>query len=225
VENRLIAKEFIFAASAILVNGRTRTYTQIRMNIPMRTLLVSLLLFCAHADAEPPTMTIRILLLNGNDGKSLPALNDKDGKPQQWRLGIGGNCSHTDPSKHCWYDIMGPSKPYPYGGAMATFDSTGQAQPLIPDTLLSISIDRRLGYTKYCQPATPSHEPLAPDVPVEDREFKIAEIQATGIVEGNTCNSHLKIQPQPGTLTIFMRRMTWAEETAYKLKRQITPQM
>jgi hypothetical protein len=190
-----------------------------------RTLLATLLLFCAHAGAGPTTKTIRIVLLNGNDGKPLPAANDTDGKPVRRWVFIDGQCSWSDPQKRCWYDLMGASKPYDFYGPKATFDDAGQSEAIIPDSLLWLSVDATHSHLKYCQPVKATGVAPEPDAPLNEHQFKIDGILTGGIVEDNFCNTHLNIRPQPGTLIIFMRPLTWSEELDFKLKNAIAPRM
>jgi hypothetical protein len=138
--------------------------------------------------AQQPA-TIRVLVLNGNNG--VPLANTTLIFDAQCRQGMLPECVHVYDGQWPWQKA----------------DAAGVVDLPVSDILVSFTISRHAGDFKYCQNVGKNPDE-APNLP----RFTVAEIIHTGVVAPNTCNAHLHIQPKPGQLVFFLRPFTVFEE-------------
>jgi hypothetical protein len=148
----------------------------------------ALMTWAGACSAQQPH-TLRVLLLNGNNGA--PLANTTLIFDSQCRQGTLPECAHTYSGNWPWQKA----------------NAAGVVDLPITDILESFTISHHSGDFKYCQDVGKSPDE-APDLP----RFAVAAIIRTGVVAPNSCNTHLHIQPQPGQLVFFLRPFTLFEE-------------
>jgi hypothetical protein len=157
---------------------------------------IFLLLICGRSSPgqqQPPTATIHILLLNGNDGRPLE-IGNTGKRGGTLSLTIFASCDRGYPC------------PFPEQKYIWNIDSSGRTElPNMPN-LRTIEVGRPTDQLKYCQDI-----PLKPGQLGGQPTFNVVDILSTGVVAPNTCNTRLKLRAQPGQLIFFLRPLTTGE--------------
>jgi hypothetical protein len=164
------------------------------MTTPLKVSLKAVLVFGAWMSwvgtcfAQQPT-TIRVLLLNGNNGA--PLADASLIFDSQCKQGTLPECVR----------IYSGAWPWQKANAAGVIDLP------VSEILVSFTISRHTSDFKYCQKVGEGS-----DEAISLPRFTVADIIHSGVVATNTCNSHLNIQPKPGQLVFFLRPLTVFEQ-------------